>query len=177
MKPRCVPSALPNPSKAVRHFTPSWFTIVMGTGIVGALIGALPLLPVRWKRLGGGSAAKLAEHGSPQSHRARLHCIRNSIAPAAQFPYDTPAKNEVGWAFWWLSIVQFSAFIAMLTSRFIFFPRDALKLFDEPAQVNCCGDLDQHLCIDAQVMGGQVWRMVSSRFSWCSPCQPCLGLM
>lgn len=40
-------SALPNPSEAVRHFAPSWFTIVMGTGIVGALIGA-PLPPLQW---------------------------------------------------------------------------------------------------------------------------------
>ena len=42
MKPPRAFSALPNPSKAVRHFAPSWFTIVMGTGTVGVLIGVLP---------------------------------------------------------------------------------------------------------------------------------------
>lgn len=42
MKPPRAFSALPNPSKAVRHFAPSWFTIVMGTGTVGVLTGVLP---------------------------------------------------------------------------------------------------------------------------------------
>lgn len=32
-------SALENKREAVRHFTPSWFTVVMSTGIVGQLIG------------------------------------------------------------------------------------------------------------------------------------------
>ena len=88
------------------------------------------------------TASSLQAHACSLALHSEQHC---SLPPADQFPYDTPAKNEVGWAFWWLSIVQFSAFFAMLTSRFVFFPRDALKLFDEPAQVNCCGDLDQHL--------------------------------
>ncbi|PRW60889.1 transducin beta 3 isoform A [Chlorella sorokiniana] len=67
----------------------------------------------------------------------------NSAAPSSntQFPYDAPARNEVGWAFWWLSIVQFVSFAAMLAGRFIFFPAHAAELLDQPAQAMFFGTI------------------------------------
>lgn len=35
----------------------------------------------------------------------------------AKFPYEAPAKHELGWAFWWLGVLQFVVFAAALLSR------------------------------------------------------------
>ncbi|EFN55440.1 hypothetical protein CHLNCDRAFT_35385 [Chlorella variabilis] len=88
-------SALDSPKEAVRRFTPSWFTVVMSTGIVGQVIGT--------------------------------------------FPYDAPGKLQAGWAFWWLSLVLFCIFLAMLIGRFVFFWKEALLLFSQPFQAMFLG--------------------------------------
>lgn len=35
----------------------------------------------------------------------------------AGFPYGLPAKNAIGWAFWWLNLAMFSLFLLLLTAR------------------------------------------------------------
>lgn len=66
---------------------------------------------------------------------------------AADFPYDAPAKSEVGWAFWWLTLALFCVFLLMFAARFAFFPRDAMRLFDEPFQAMFLGAIPPSLSV------------------------------
>ena len=94
-------SALAHPSEAIRNFTPSWFTIVMSCGIVGYLIGVFSVLFMQMLP------------GPPDTDRR----LPPPPAPPGKFPYHTPAQLEVGWAFWWLTLVLFCTFSIMLASR------------------------------------------------------------
>ena len=97
-------AGLARPSEAVRNFTPSWFTVVMSCGIVGYLIGEFC------------DKAPLPEQ-RPDTAAATPAACRLPPPPAGKFPYDTPAQLEVGWAFWWLTVVLFCTFSIMLASR------------------------------------------------------------
>lgn len=35
----------------------------------------------------------------------------------ARLQYDAPAKREIGWAFWWLTVVLFCLFSALFAGR------------------------------------------------------------
>ena len=52
------------------------------------------------------------------------------------FPYYVGGSwlSDVGWALWWLAVVQFTAFSALQLARFVFFFQDAVPLFSHPVQ-------------------------------------------
>lgn len=137
-------SALDSPKEAVRRFTPSWFTVVglkaarsakelcCRTGnpaAVAASHGSAshPTRPPAHAE--AGQQRKLA----PTSMRCRRRPrpAATDLAPASvqvmstgivgqvigTFPYDAPGKLQAGWAFWWLSLVLFCIFLAMLIGR------------------------------------------------------------
>ena len=103
-------SGLAHPREAVRNFTPSWFTVVMSCGIVSYLIGGIRVASLCCRRLKNGpgryTAAATAASSPPSCRRL-----------AAKFPYHIPGQLEVGWAFWWITVVLFCTFSIMLASR------------------------------------------------------------
>jgi hypothetical protein len=102
-------AGLARPSEAVRNFTPSWFTVVMSCGIVGYLIGGF-CAQAPWRRWP-------EQRPDTAAAPAPTPACRLPPPPAGKFPYDTPAQLEVGWAFWWLTLVLFCTFSIMLASR------------------------------------------------------------
>lgn len=54
----------------------------------------------------------------------------------ASFPYYAGGSwlHDVGWALWWLAVVQFTAFSVLLLARFVFFFQDAIPLLSHPVQ-------------------------------------------
>ena len=77
-----------HPREIIRQFTPNWFTVSMGTGVVALALN--------------------------------------------QFPLNFPGLHQVGAALWMVNIVIFMVCTQLYTARWIFFTRDAIRIFDHP---------------------------------------------
>ncbi len=77
-----------HPRELIRQFTPNWFTVTMGTGVVALALN--------------------------------------------QFPVPISGLHEIAAAFWRVNIVMFALCTVLYTARWVFFPKDAAKIFSHP---------------------------------------------
>jgi len=111
--------------RVVLHFTPSWFAVNMGTGIVSAVEKIAPCAP----RHAGGSCAA-AQPGCSRPPTARSQHARR----AARRRYQFPGMEHVATAFFLLNIVLFVIFMVVTVARYIAFPWVLWRMLNHPAQ-------------------------------------------
>lgn len=116
-------SDLPHASDIIRHFTPSWFTVTMGTGIVANLIG-------EQRSSAGACRCRRRPTGLPARPPASALRSHSRVLPIRH-----PRQGRGGLGLLVAYPGPLPPLLALLAARFICFPATGRALFRVPFQV------------------------------------------